>query len=158
MTLLQSGGGRRQSSPSLTDPRPSAGQPRFMAVRGRRAPEDDQGEIRDEEGHWLKPGARMRAAAAPHSTVLLKRPSLHSHHQYRPRPITDIISFAIITMDPQTFLNFALRAAAPFPSWSQYYSTPQPKISSSFLIENILGLNRNNRNNFQPRSWRAARC
>jgi hypothetical protein len=50
-------------------------------------------------------------------------------------------------MDPQTFLHFALRTAAPFPSWSQYHSTPQPKISSSFLIENILGLNRNN---FQP--------
>lgn len=47
-------------------------------------------------------------------------------------------------MDAQTFLHFALRSSAPFPAWSAYHSTPQAKISSSFLIENILGLNRNN--------------
>lgn len=47
-------------------------------------------------------------------------------------------------MDAQTFLHFALRSAAPFPAWTQYHSTPQAKISTSFLIENILGLNRGN--------------
>ena len=46
-------------------------------------------------------------------------------------------------MDAQTFLHFALRSAAPFPpSWTPYQS--QTKLSSSFLIENILGLNRAN--------------